>query len=78
MVFRILKDSKDSAILWCDKMGAGQKVEEAYEANFARIGSRAEGRALSDIQSGRYRKDCRKKQMEDNFYRDLNDNHFEI
>ena len=57
-----LKIPKIQPYFGVTKWEPGKKVEEAYgEANFAKNRIKERGRALSDIQSGRYRKDCRRK-----------------
>ena len=58
-----LKIPKIQPYFGVTKWEPGKKVEEAYgEAQLCQESDQgAEGRALSDIQSGRYRKDCRRK-----------------
>ena len=62
------------------KWEPGKKVEEAYgEANFAKNRIKERKDVLYQIYSqADTERIVEEKQMEDNFYRDLNDNHFEI
>ena len=62
------------------KWEPGKKVEEAYsEANFAKNRIKERKDVLYQIYSqADTERIVEEKQMEDNFYRDLNDNRFEI
>ena len=75
-----LKIPKIQPYFGVTKWEPGKKVEEAYgEANFAKNRIKERKDVLYQIYSqADTERIVEEKQMEDNFYRDLNDNHFEI